>query len=477
MLKPLSLSLRIGLSVSILGSALVILIFSQSWLTLRNQLEIITDTKLNQKLDQLIHSIEETKPSSLSGLETHVLVDLVEGHPDLGLLACTVIPPRQRVLTIGRIPTEIITESSCADDANSYSERLRVAGINTRALSAKLRIGASNQEIYLVLFSDRSDDQELLSAYRDSTMLVLPAFLMIIGFGAWWIAQRGLAPLNRFKEHASLVTTHNLNRRIPSAGLPIELAEMANSINVMLDRLESGVQHLSDFCDDLAHELRSPITNLMGKAQVALSRDRTSLQYKETVESCVEELGRLARIVSDMLYLAQTLQMEEADLSESISLKYEAKHVISLFSVMAEDKNVTLTVHGDEEILGNKLMVQRAISNLLSNAIRHAPHHSDIPVLIERQGQSVVLSVTNNGPGIPDEHISEIFKRFYRVDTGRSRHEGGTGLGLSIVRSIMAIHKGSVTVSTTPSGPTTFQLRFERPLGHNATVPVRQNIS
>ena len=401
-----------------------------------------------------------------------MLVDLVEGHPDLGLLACTVVPSRQVVLTIGRIPAEIMAGNPCADTPDRYSETLQAAGIDTQALSAKLRIDA--EEVDLILLSDRAGDEELLSSYRDSILLILPFFLIIIGFGAWWIARRGLAPLNRFKELAALITTHDLKRRISSSGLPEELADMASSINIMLDRLESGVQHLSDFSDDLAHELRSPITNLMGKAQVALSRDRTSLQYKETVESCVEELGRIARIVSDMLYLAQTVQMETADLSELMSLRHEAEHVVNLFSVMAEDKNVALTVHGDEEILGNKLMVQRAISNLLSNAIRHAPHHSDIPVVIESQGQSVVLSVTNNGPGIPDEHIPDIFKRFYRVDTGRSRHEGGTGLGLSIVRSIMSIHKGSVTVSTTAWGPTTFQLRFEKPLGHSAAVPTRK---
>tara|TARA_R110002051_G_C8620477_1_gene483244 strand:+ start:81 stop:812 length:732 start_codon:yes stop_codon:yes gene_type:complete len=241
----------------------------------------------------------------------------------------------------------------------------------------------------------------------------------------------------------------------------MELSALAVSINVMLERLENEVQQLSDFSDDLAHELRSPITNLLGKAQVTLSRDRTSLQYKETLESCVEELGRISRIVSDMLYLAQAVQAETGEFSERISLGDEALHVVNLFSFMAEDKDVTLTVKGTGTALGDRLMVQRAISNLLSNAIRHASQGTNIPLVISKEGQSVVLSVTNSGPGIPEEQTEAVFKRFYRVDQGRSREEGGTGLGLSIVSLIMKAHQGNVTVISSEAGPTTFNLWFK----------------
>lgn len=460
MIQPLSLSLRIGLSVSMLGSVLIILIFSQSWLTLRSQLEIIAESKLEKKLEQIEHTITESKPSTVLGIRSHFLIDLVTGHPDLTLAVCSVDTPQDLLFTIGKIPTQVITDKICIENLGSHEKQSSDLGINALIISSTLLVASSNESLKLILISDRADDEELLSAYRNSTMVTIPLFLMIIGFGAWWIAQRGLAPLNNFRNLASVITTYDLNRRVPSSGLPVELRELADNINVMLGRLENGVQHLSDFSDDLAHELRSPITNLMGKAQVALSRDRTSLQYKETLESCVEELGRISRIVSDMLYLAQTLQSETANLSDRIHLSQEAKLVVNLFSIMAEDKGIMLAVQGDEVIVGDRLMVQRAISNLLSNAIRHAPHHSNIPILIESQGQSIVLSVTNDGPGIPEEHTEAIFKRFYRVDSGRSRDEGGTGLGLSIVRSIMQIHQGSVTVQTDPAGPTTFQLWF-----------------
>ncbi|MEH6387661.1 heavy metal sensor histidine kinase [Pseudomonas profundi] len=460
MTKPLSLSLRIGLSISLLGSVLVILMFSQSWIMLHGQLENLADARLKQKLDQLVHAIGDSTPSSLSSLESHALADLVTGHPDLGLLACNASDPGQLVFSIGTIPLQVIGNGACSHNLATYQDRLQDAGISVQVRSATLEVGETGEEVTLVLLRNRSDDAELLDAFRDSTLLILPIFLMIIGLGAGWIARRGLAPLDRFKKLAEIVHTHDLKNRISPTGLPRELVELASSINVMLDRLESGVQQLSEFSDDLAHELRSPITNLMGKAQVALSRERTSVQYKETLESCVEELERITRIVSDMLYLAQTLQVETADLSEEIHLAHEAQHVVNLFSVMAEDKDIMLTVQGEGVILGNKLMVQRAISNLLSNAIRHASPCTNIPISISSEGRSIVVSVTNIGPGIPEEHLDAVFKRFYRVDRGRSRDEGGTGLGLSIVRLIMKSHQGCVTAESSEAGPTTFKLWF-----------------
>ncbi|MBL4612089.1 heavy metal sensor histidine kinase [Halopseudomonas sp.] len=459
MSKALSLSLRIGLSISLLGSILVVLIFSQSWWTLKSQLEKLADIRLEQKLEQLIHTLNESTSAYPSSFESHALTDLVTGHPDLGLLVCDVTAPRRTLFAIGNVPAELIT-GSCLD-LEKGRQKLRHAGVNLQARSSALRVGDSKDKVFLILFSNRSDDATLLAAYRDSTLLTLPVFLMIIGVGAWWIVRRGLAPLGRFEKLASIVSARDLRGRIEPSGLPMELSALAVSINVMLERLENEVQQLSDFSDDLAHELRSPITNLLGKAQVTLSRDRTSLQYKETLESCVEELGRISRIVSDMLYLAQAVQAETGEFSERISLGDEALHVVNLFSFMAEDKDVTLTVKGTGTALGDRLMVQRAISNLLSNAIRHASQGTNIPLVISKEGQSVVLSVTNSGPGIPEEQTEAVFKRFYRVDQGRSREEGGTGLGLSIVSLIMKAHQGNVTVISSEAGPTTFNLWFK----------------
>ena len=272
--------------------------------------------------------------------------------------------------------------------------------------------------------------------------------------------QRGLSPLHQFRQVASQVSTLDLNHRIPLENLPHELSELARSINFMLHRLDGGVQQLSQFSDDLAHELRSPISNLMGKAQVTLSRKRPPEEYKAVLESCTEELGRVTRIVSDMLFLAQVSHPASLVPFERIDLEHEARRVVDLFSIAAEEKGIAIDIQGAGCTVGDKLMIQRAISNLISNAVRHSPHKTTVSLLIERKSEAVSLSVSNPGIGIPPQHIPHLFERFYRVDTSRSRAEGSTGLGLAIVRSIMSLHQGSVEASSVPGSYTVFRLMF-----------------
>lgn len=463
--KPLSLSLRIGLAVSIMGSILVVLILVQSWLALRSQLEIIAESNLEQKLQKIEHNILELNPVSVEDISPHMMGDFISGHQNLSLLVCGSDGSDTPNFTVGPVPEFIKNSIKCNKNQTHYIKKFNKGEIEILTDNTRFRIPASGEEIQLTLISDRTEDIYLLTAYRNSILISLPFFLIIIGMGAWWIVRRGLAPLNTFRELASTVTTNELKGRIKCQGLPSELNKLADSVNLMLERLESGVQQLCDFSDDLAHELRSPITNLMGKAQVALSRDRTSSQYKETLESCVEELERVSRIVSDMLYLAQTTQLDTTNF-ETYSLIKETSHIVSLFSAIAEEKQVALSVLNDDSvscILGDKLMIQRAISNLLSNAVRHASINSTVSLRIRNHQDHVLLSVSNEGPGISEQHVRNLFKRFYRVDSGRARAEGGIGLGLAMVQSIMGFHQGSVTVDTCTAGPTTFHLWFPKP--------------
>ncbi|WP_134929064.1 heavy metal sensor histidine kinase, partial [Pseudomonas protegens] len=277
-------------------------------------------------------------------------------------------------------------------------------------------------------------------------------------------------PLQQFTRVAAKVTTQDLTHRLNLDKLPRELAELAQGINVMLQRLDGGVQRLSQFSDDLAHELRSPISNLMGKAQVTLSRERPPEEYKAVLEASIEELERVTRIVADMLFLAQVSQPASQARFARVSLGEEARRVMDLFALSAEDKQLQLELRGDAWVLGDRLMIQRAISNLLSNAIRHCPDQGRIELRIERQLQSVSLAVGNPGPGIAACHLPHLFERFYRVDSSRARAEGGTGLGLAIVRSIMNLHQGRTEVDSVPDSLTEFRLVFPKldPALHDA---------
>ena len=317
-----------------------------------------------------------------------------------------------------------------------------------------------NTPVKVMMSLNRADDNALLQAYLHSTLLALPLLLLLIGAGAWWLMQRGLKPLRRFRRIAGQVSAQDLQHRLPATGLPQELAQLASSINVMLDRLDQGVSQLSQFSDDLAHELRTPLSNLMGKAQVTLARERDNANYREVLEDSIEELTRLNRIINDMLFLAQVSQPQTQVALKPLALADEAARVVELFAFSAEGKAAELRVLGWGTALGDRLMFQRALSNLLSNAIRHSPEGERVELRIERSGSEVWLSVENQGPGIATEHQSRLFERFYRVGPGRSRLEGGTGLGLAIVKSIMQLHGGRVEVNSSPLGPTRFTLVF-----------------
>ncbi|WP_324743977.1 heavy metal sensor histidine kinase [Pseudomonas veronii] len=461
-MRTSSLSMRLGLTVSLMGAGLVVLLATLAYLALTHELDKLARKGLENKLEQLEHSLSQSlAPRDISS-RPHSLLDLVMGHDNIYLTIMSTQADTPVLLSVGAKPQQPLLLDVPAGKTLAYLNW--VDGHGNRILSASRMVALRNGENVRVLLSlDRSDDEALLSAYLRSTVIALPLLLILIGMGAWWLVQRGLAPLQQFSRVAAQVSTQDLTHRLALDNLPKELGELAQGINFMLHRLDDGVRQLSQFSDDLAHELRAPLTNLMGKAQVTLSRERPSQEYQAGLESCVEEMERLSRIVSDMLFLAQVSHPAARAGFARVSLGDEAQRVMELFALSAEDKQVTLNLRGDAWVMGDRLMIQRAISNLLSNAIRHTPAASTVLLLVETYGQRVSLSVGNPGRGIEAHHLPHLFERFYRADSSRTRAEGGTGLGLAIVQSIMHLHQGHADVSSQPGRFTRFSLVFPRP--------------
>lgn len=454
-----SLSMRLGLTVSLMGAGLVVLLASLAYLALTHELENLARKGLESKMEQIQHSLLQDLNTRDISARPHSLLDLVMGHDNFYLTIIGPAPANAVLLSVGARPQEPLLLDFAAGQTLGFLNW--TDGRDNQILSAsslmRLRTG---ENVRVLLSLDRSDDQALLSAYLQSTVIALPMLLILIGMGAWWLVQRGLAPLQQFSRVAGKVTTQDLSHRLSVENLPRELSELARGINVMLDRLDAGVQQLSQFSDDLAHELRAPLTNLMGKAQVTLSRARAPHEYKSALESSTEELDRLARIVADMLFLAQVSHPAARASFTTVNLRDETLRVMELFALSAEDKGLKLTQAGDAWVQGDRLMIQRAISNLLSNAIRHSPHGSRIALQVDSHEQRISLAVSNPGPGIEAQHLPHLFERFYRADNSRARSEGGTGLGLAIVRSIMSLHQGQAEASSVPGEVTLFRLIF-----------------
>lgn len=456
-MKPASLSLRIGLWVGVLGSVLMVLLLTLAYLALDHQLDQRAHRELEDKLGQLRHALDADPGLAALPLRGHALQDQLMGHDNL---SATLLdeqggqsprfssgPPRD-VTTLDEFPGSGRAFGwTSADGRRLLTERGLV----------RLRDG-NILRVFLTL--DRRDDDALLGAFLRSAWLAVPPLLLLIALGARLVAKRGLQPLRQFGQVASLITTQDLSHRIPVQDLPRELGKAARALNLMLHRLDGGVQQLTQFSDDIAHELRSPIGNLLGKAQVTLSRPREKDEYEAVLAASTEELERVGRIVSDMLFLAQVSHPRALLPQEAVQLEEEAAKVAELFDFSAEERSLRIAIEGHGQVVGDRLMIQRAISNLLSNAIRHTPEGECISVQVREDGATVTLEVQNPGTGIAAEHLPHLFERFYRVDKGRSRAQGGTGLGLAIVRSIMELHLGAASAQSSEEGPTRFLLKF-----------------
>lgn len=467
-MKSASLSMRLGLAVSIMGALLVLFLAVLAFLALTHELDKLSKDNLSEKMRQIEHSLSlYEKPVDIN-IKPHVLLDQVMGHDHLNLTIYDLINMRTPLLKSGfglTDPRAELKAAGAATDKVSYSRSTDDQGRHFLTASRLIRL-PNGTNVAVLLSLDCANDEALLSTYLSSTIMALPLLLLLIGLSAWAVVKRGLAPLREFRKVAAMISAQDLSHRLSVVKMPQELSELAHGINFMLHRLDSDVQQLSQFSDDLAHELRAPISNLMGKAQVTLSRERPAEEYKAVLESSTEELGRVARIVSDMLFLAQVSHPAALVPFETIALEDEALKVINLFSLSAEDKQISVSVTGRGSTIGDRLMIQRAISNLMSNAIRHCPVGQAITITIEVHATEVSLHVANRGAGIEPQHLPHLFDRFYRVDTHHSRAEGSTGLGLAIVKSIMSLHQGVAEVNSRPGKITTFKLGFPNIHGH-----------
>ncbi|PKM44747.1 MAG: two-component sensor histidine kinase [Gammaproteobacteria bacterium HGW-Gammaproteobacteria-1] len=312
----------------------------------------------------------------------------------------------------------------------------------------------------VAIAADVGHHAAFMAAFLRILWLFVAAAALLTGLLGWYAARRGLAPLRGMRDQAAAITAHKLDRRLAAEAVPVELASLAAALNDMLQRLEDAFRRLSDFSSDLAHELRTPINNLMMQTQVALSRARDAAAYREILESNAEEYERLARMISDMLFLAKAEHGLAVVTPERVDLARELRDLFEFYDALAEEKGIRLLLAGAGSVRGDRLMLRRALSNLLSNALRHTSAQGGITVTITTEDAALVVAVENPGETIPAHQLPRLFERFYRGDPARQHADGeGMGLGLAIVRAIVQAHKGTIAV-TSSGGRTCFTLRL-----------------
>ncbi|TFY91233.1 HAMP domain-containing protein [Pseudomonas kairouanensis] len=319
--------------------------------------------------------------------------------------------------------------------------RLQHAGTDYRVYNVPLIAGQPDSP-QLSLMLDITHHQHFLQRMQHLIWLTVGLSALATALLGAWAARSGLRPLRRMAEVAASVSAHSLTQRLPQQHMPAELAELAQTFNAMLGRLDDAFQRLSAFSADIAHELRTPLSNLLTHTQVILTQPRPLEDYREALHSNLEELQWMAQLVNDMLYLAKADHGLLTPTREPLALADEVDALLEFFALLAEDAQVSLIREGNAHIDGDRGMLRRALSNLLDNALRFTPAGGEVRVQIEDGAR---LSIENSGEGIPAQLIPRLFDRFYRADP--ARHEGSSehaGLGLAITQSIVRAHGGKI---------------------------------
>ncbi|MBN8443667.1 MAG: heavy metal sensor histidine kinase [Thauera sp.] len=320
-----------------------------------------------------------------------------------------------------------------------------------REAAFRLSSAAVAGELRALLAIDVSHHQHFLDAVRKRLWLGIAVAAVAAALLGWFAAHRGLAPLRRVAATARGLSADHLDERLDERRAPAEVRELVEAFNGMLDRLQSSFRRLSDFSADLAHELRTPISNLMTQTAVALSQARSLDEYREVLGSNLEEYERIARMVGDMLFLAQAENGRLPLPVENVTLAAEARALAEFYEALAEEGGVRIAVHEAQPALavtGDRLMLRRALANLLSNALRHTPAGGTVGIELARDGDEALLTVSNPGEPIPADELTRIFERFHRAGADRRDRGEGAGLGLAITRSIVEAHGGRVSVAS-----------------------------
>ncbi|QFQ09259.1 Cu(+)/Ag(+) sensor histidine kinase [Enterobacter sichuanensis] len=261
--------------------------------------------------------------------------------------------------------------------------------------------------------------------------------------------RQGHLPLRNVSNAIKNITSENLDARLEPSRVPVELEQLVISFNQMMGKIEDVFTRQANFSADIAHEIRTPITNLVTQTEIALSQHRTQKELEDVLYSSLEEYNRMTRMVSDMLFLAQADNNQLIPDRVLFDLGAEVLKVFEFFEAWAEERHITLTFHGVPCLIeGDPQMFRRAINNLLSNALRYTPTGKTVTVSISKRGNDVELVTENPGTPIPQVHLSKLFDRFYRVDPSRQRKGEGSGIGLAIVKSIVTAHHGKVRVES-----------------------------
>jgi two-component system heavy metal sensor histidine kinase CusS len=460
--RPKSITFRLTLFFSTASTVVLLVVGNLIGPLVEKHFEEQDMAELSGKLELIRHILSRVRAPDELDAVPQSLFDALVGHHDLSV--AVIGPDRRRLFAT---PGAVFPDTLLAiQPLKNAPERTRPMvweqnGQAFRGIAAAAVTGmASQPPARVVIAINIGHHHKFMAAFRKSLWLAIGAGILLTALLGWIAARRGLAPVREMAKVAQGISASRLGDRLLPESVPTELTDLATAFNEMLARLEDSFRRLSDFSSDLAHELRTPISNLMTQTEVAISRARSADEYREVLYSNLEEHERLARMIADMLFLAKADNGLIVPNSGIVDLAMEVRNLFGFYEAFAEEQGVSLNLAGEGIIRGDRLMIRRALSNLLSNAIRHTPSGEAVKVHIEQAKSGVIrLTIENPGEAIEPEHLPRLFDRFYRIDPSRQKSGDGAGLGLAITKSIVEAHKGTIQAFSS-NGLTCFGMTF-----------------
>jgi heavy metal sensor kinase len=328
----------------------------------------------------------------------------------------------------------------------------------------RILYGVIGSGVILQLGQSMENYTRVTEAFKRIFVTTMAFLLVVAAFIGWFMARQALSGVGELTRTALNISSGgSLEERVTANPRGDEIALLATTFNQMLDRIQNLVMGIKEMSDNIAHDLKSPVTRIRGIAEVTLTTETTLDDYKQMAASTIEECDRLLDMINTMLVISEAeagigeLKQEKVDMAEVIQSACE------LFYPLAEDKGITLECHvtGTFGLLGDTRLIQRMIANLLDNAIKYTSRDGSVHITAQKQDEkSIAVSVNDTGIGISEKDLPHIFERFYRGDPSRPRT--GNGLGLSLAQAIAQAHGGKIQVASSPGQGSTFTITLPR---------------
>jgi two-component system, OmpR family, heavy metal sensor histidine kinase CusS len=461
-MKRLSLTTRLALLFALIAFGAMALVGFVLYRRLEAQLIVRDDAALVTRVDQIRTLMNDVDVRELIREKPHLFANMLGNTESLLVVRfpneaplIAVNPGRRAVPDITPVAANVALTLGDVHHTRSAD------GTPFIYVAAAARDVAGQRDLEIISGRLLTERTRMLKEYRNQILLWASAAAMIAALLAFGLARRGMDPLRRLAAQTASIGMGTLSTRIDERDAPPELDALIAAFNGMLDRLELGFTQLKQVSSDMAHDLRTPIGNLLGQTEVGLSHTRDIAYYQRLLGSNFEELQRMSKMIDNMLFLARTEHADNAIERKALLVADEFERMEEYFEGLADERNVGLVWRGDGCVWADPLLLRRALANLLANAVRYADPGTAISTVVEQGPEGTTLYVENCGPTIEPHHLERIFDRFYRADASRHRSSESNGLGLSIVRSIMSLHGGTWHAASS-KGVTRFTLVFPR---------------